>query len=78
MTDKKITCKTDLKKKIIVNQIYTRELNLCERLSSENDGECGWEICKNCDVAPLLHKLHKGVLLEDPKDIKKMKDNIIS
>jgi hypothetical protein len=67
---KKITCKTGLKKNIIDKKVFDREIELCKMLSKENKGKCGWGICKNCGVVPLIIKLHKGILLEVNEDIK--------
>jgi hypothetical protein len=67
---KKITCKTGLKKNIIDKKVFDREIELCKMLSKENEGKCGWGICKNCGAVPLIIKLHKGILLEANEDIK--------
>ena len=73
---KKITCKTGLKKNFIKKEVFDREINLCRMLSKNNKGKCGWGRCKNCGVIPLLYKLHKGQLLEDPQKIAKAKGRI--
>ncbi len=77
MKKKKLTCKTGLKKNIIKEAVFNREINLCKQLSKENKGKCGWGRCKDCGVIPLLIKLHKGKLLEKPSEIKKAKSKII-
>jgi len=46
--------------------------------SKENGGKCNWGICKKCGVLPLLYKLHKGILLEKPEEIKELKNKINS
>ena len=74
---KGLTCKTGLKKNIIKKETFDREIALCKMLAKENKGKCGWGICKNCGVIPLLYKLHKGKLLERPAEIKKIKSKII-
>ena len=66
---KKITCKTGLKKNIIDKKVFVREISLCQVLSEEGKGKCGWGICKSCGVVPLLVKLHEGKLLEGKEDI---------
>lgn len=78
MKNNEPNCQISLKKNIIDNDVYEKELQLCKNLSSENDGKCGWGVCKDCGVIPLLQKLHKGELLEDPKLIKEAKNKIIS
>lgn len=57
-------------------EVFNREINLCKRLSKENNGKCAWGKCKDCGVVPLLHKLYKGKLLEKPTEIKKVKFKI--
>lgn len=73
----KLNCKIGLKKNIIKKKVFDRELALCKMLSKDNKGKCGWGICKDCGVIPLLYKLHKGKLLEKPVEIKKTKSRII-
>lgn len=77
MNNDEINCKTDLNKNIIDKEVYERELKMCKKLSKENSSKCAWGVCRDCGVIPLLHKLHKGKLLEDPKEIKKAKKEII-
>jgi hypothetical protein len=68
--NKKPTCKTGLKKNVISRTVFEREITLCRNLNEENNGRgCGWGSCKNCGVIPLLYKLHKGVLIEDKKEL---------
>jgi len=69
----KLTCKTGLEKNIIKKEVFDREIALCKQLSKEHKGKCGWGRCKECGVIPLLYKLHKGQLLEDPAEIVKIK-----
>jgi hypothetical protein len=73
----KPSSKTGLKKNVIPVSVFKRELELCQQLSQENDGKCGWGKCENCGVIPLLYKLHKGKLLEDAADIKKAKEEVL-
>ena len=72
----KLTCKTGLKKNVIKKEVFEREIALCQMLSKENKGKCGWGKCKDCGVILLLYKLHKGQLLEDPAKIAKIKRRI--
>lgn len=74
----KLTCQTGLKKNIINKKIFQREISLCQQLAKENKNKCGWGRCRDCGVIPLLYKLHKGKLLEKPKEIKKVKSGILS
>jgi len=77
MNNDKVTCKTGLKNNIIDKEVFERELSMCKNLSKENGGKCGWGVCQTCGVIPLLHKLHKGELLEDSEEIKKAKKGIV-
>ncbi len=78
MQDTEVTCETGLEKNVISEEVYEREMQLCKNLSFENWWKCGWWVCKDCWVLPLLYKLHKGKLLEDPECIKKFKNEILS
>ncbi|MFA5871130.1 MAG: hypothetical protein WC858_00235 [Parcubacteria group bacterium] len=73
----KINCKTGLKKNVIGEKVFVREISLCKTLSEENKGKCGWGKCASCGVIPLLIKLHKGKLLEDPREIKLAKEKYL-
>jgi len=53
--------------------IFDKEVALCKKLSKKNKGKCAWGKCGSCGVIPLLYKLHKGELLEDPVKISKIK-----
>lgn len=77
-TKNKLTCKQGLKKGIVKKEVFDRELALCQKLAKKNKGKCGWGKCQHCGVIPLLYKLHKGELIEEPKEIKKVKDGILS
>ena len=67
-----------IKKEFIKKKVFDREIALCQKLAKENNGKCGWGKCQNCGVIPLLYKLHKGELLEDKKEIEKIKDKILN
>ncbi|EKE11644.1 MAG: hypothetical protein ACD_15C00045G0027 [uncultured bacterium] len=71
--NKKVTCKTGLKKNILKKDVFDREMALCKKLAQENGNKCGWGVCAKCGVLPLLYKLHKGILLEKPEEIKEIK-----
>jgi hypothetical protein len=74
--NKKLSCKTGLKKNIVSKTIFDREIALCKMLSRENGGKCGWGACENCGVIPLLYKLHKGQLIEDPEELQKIRNEL--
>jgi hypothetical protein len=61
----------------IPKKVFDREIELCKKLSKENGGKCGWGICKDCGVIPLLYKLHKAELLESPEEIRKAKEILV-
>jgi hypothetical protein len=69
---KEVTCKTGLKKNVIKKSLFEHEIALCQKLSKNKKG-CGWGKCKDCGVVPLLYKLHSGLLVENKKDIAKLK-----
>lgn len=72
--NKKSNCKTGLKKNILTKTVFAREIELCRQLS--DDKGCGWGKCASCGVPPLLIKLHKGVLVEDKEELKKIRKEI--
>lgn len=63
-------------KKQITKKVFDKEVAMCAKLAKKKGGKCAWGICKNCGVVPLLYKLYKGRLLEDPKEIKSVKNKI--
>lgn len=77
MSNKKISCKTGLKKCIIKKSIFDKEIALCQKLSKENKGKCGWGKCKDCGVLLLLQKLYKGELIENKDEIRKIKSDVL-
>ena len=77
MEKKKITGKTGLKKNIIKEDFFKQEISICRKLSKENNGKCNWGNCEKCGVLPLLYKLHKGILLEDNKEITELKNKFL-
>jgi hypothetical protein len=70
---KKVDCEIGLKEGVIDEATYEQERELCQQLSKENGGSCGWGKCADCGVLPFLEKLHKGILVEDEKEIKELK-----
>lgn len=77
-TKNKLTCKQGLKKGVVKKEVFDREVALCQKLAKKNKGKCGWGKCQYCWVVPLLYKLHRGELIEEPEEIKKVKDSILS
>ena len=72
---KKPICKNGLKKNVISKSVFEREIELCRELSKNK--KCSWGKCGSCGVIPLLIKLHKGILIEDEKELKKIKLEIL-
>jgi hypothetical protein len=68
-----LTCK----KNIIDQETFDREITLCKILHKNNNLKCSWGKCEHCGVIPLLYKLHKGQLIEDPKELSKLKNDIL-
>lgn len=67
-----MSLKSELNKKV-----FDRKVAMCRKLSAENKGKCNWGNCQECGVLPLLIKLHKGILLEESKEIKKEKVKLL-
>lgn len=68
-----LSCKTGLKKGLLDQATFERELALCKQHNRDNNGHCGWGTCQSCGVIPLLYKLHKGILLEDAQEIQEIR-----
>lgn len=66
-----------MKKEIIKKDVFDREIALCKRLSKEGGGQCHWGECSKCGVIPLLYKLNKGQLLENPAKIAEIRAKIL-
>ena len=60
---------------IILKEVFDREIKICRQMNKEKNG-CAWGKCDQCGVIPLLHKLHKGVLLEDKEKIDAAKKEV--
>ena len=75
---KELNCNTGLAPNIINQEVFEREIALCKKLNNDNNGSCGWGQCQNCGVIPLLYKLHKGELLEEPEIINDTKNKIFT
>ncbi len=48
---------------------------MCRKLHHEKKG-CNWGACATCGVIPALYKLHKGILLENEEEIRKVKEEV--
>ncbi|HCP08921.1 MAG TPA: hypothetical protein DIT25_03945 [Candidatus Moranbacteria bacterium] len=57
---------------MLSKKIFEKEIAICKE-QHEKKKSCNWGKCKDCGVVPLLYKLHKGVLIEDKKEIAKLK-----
>jgi hypothetical protein len=76
MSDETTNYHPSLKNNVIDSETFEQEIDLCRKLSEKNGGFCAWGKCADCGVIPLLVKLHHGILLEKPEEIKKLKDNM--
>ncbi|MDP2838026.1 MAG: hypothetical protein Q8O53_01990 [Candidatus Moranbacteria bacterium] len=56
-------------------EIFEKELAMCRKLHHEQKG-CHWGKCVTCGVIPLLYKLHKSVIIEDEKEVRKVKEEV--
>ncbi|MEA2098115.1 MAG: hypothetical protein U9P70_03520 [Patescibacteria group bacterium] len=77
MSNKKVACEAGRKKYVLKKSVFEKEIEFCKKMSKKNKGKCAWGKCKDCGVLPLLYKLHKGELIEDKDEIKKMKKDIL-
>lgn len=77
MSNKKIACDAGRKKYVLKKSVFEKEIELCKKLSKKNKGKCDWGKCKDCGVFPLLHKLHKGKLIDNKDELKKIKKDIL-
>lgn len=77
MNKEEPACNTGLASGIIDEETFNREIALCKKLSKQNNGGCCWGKCENCGVIPLLYKLHKGVIIDDQEELKKIKYEVV-
>jgi len=49
---------------------------MCRELFKKQKG-CNWGKCQDCAVIPLLYKLYEGEVVEDKREVKKLKDKIL-
>jgi len=77
MPNKNPIYKTGLEKNVIKKSVFDQEVELCKKLSHKNKGKCAWGKCRDCGVLFLLYKLYKGELVEDKKEIEKMRKDIL-
>ena len=58
-------------------EIFKKEIAMCRKLFQESGG-CAWGRCWDCGAILLLYKLHKGRMVEDREEIKKLKEEIFN
>lgn len=61
---------------VISDEVFKRETDMCRKLHSKRNGRCCWGECAKCGVIPLLYKLHKNELLEEPEEIAQAKKDV--
>lgn len=54
---------------------FEKEVAMCRELYKKNGG-CNWGRCESCGVIPLLYKLAKGEVVEDPDAVRALKARI--
>lgn len=67
------SCCCGLKHNLLDEETFEKELALCTQLNQDNNGGCNWGKCEFCGVIPLLYKLHKGRLFENPQEIQELR-----
>lgn len=71
---KKVTSQTEFKKNVIPKEVFEREIEMCRKLNRKSGGKgCNWGECDKCGAIPLLYKLYEGILIEDSKEVEKIK-----
>ncbi|PIP27030.1 MAG: hypothetical protein COX30_04120 [Candidatus Moranbacteria bacterium CG23_combo_of_CG06-09_8_20_14_all_39_10] len=55
---------------------FEKEIGMCRELFKKQKG-CNWGKCQDCAVIPLLYKLYEGEVVEDKREVKKLKDKIL-
>jgi len=59
------------------NEIFNKEISMCQKLFKQNGGKCNWGECEKCGVIPLLYKLGKNQFCENERDVSELKKNIL-
>lgn len=59
-------------------EVFERELAMCQELSRKNGGKCSWGACMTCGVIPLLIKLGKGEIVENPIEVSALKRSVLN
>lgn len=54
-------------------EIFEKEIALCQELSKKNSGKCAWGECEKCGVVPLLYKLGKREVYEGKDEVRELK-----
>lgn len=62
---------------LISEEVFTRELGMCKKLSQKKGEGCNWGECAKCGVIPLLYKLGKGELYEEDEEVQKLRDTVL-
>ncbi len=57
-------------------EIFEKEIAMCQDLCGKNGGRCNWGECAKCGVIPLLYKICKGSILENEEEIGKVKKEL--
>ncbi len=57
---------------------YEKEITICQEQCAKNGGHCNWGQCEMCGVVPLLYKLGTGKIIEDAREILKLKEVLIN
>lgn len=58
-------------------QVFEKELAMCQKLSKENGGRCNWGECAKCGVVPFLYKLGKGEFYEKAEEVEELKRKVL-
>lgn len=55
---------------------FDQEIAMCRKLYKKSKGY-NWGKCADCGVVLLLHKLYKGEVIDNKKEVKKLKSKVL-
>jgi|GEM_PF-419161 len=65
-------CNNDVDLGAVSREVFNKENNLCKKYFISK-GHCCWGVCEKCGVPLLLHKLHKGEVVDKKDEVEDLK-----
>lgn len=62
---------------IIGREVFEKEIELCQKLFKENNGQCCWGSCDSCGVIPCLYKLYKGEVIDGADEVRELRNKFL-